>query len=205
MAVRDADGTPLGEEGEREAPDLGESREEMIEKLRAEVAAKAEEAALNQDRFLRERAELENFRKRTQRDKAEALRFANEGLLRDLLPVVDNLERALEHAAAGSDGQGLSEGVRLVLKNALDLLERHGATRIDATGEAFDPSRHEAIARIPRPGEPPNRVVQQFLPGYLLHDRLLRAAQVGVSAPAPGQPHDASVEDRDVEKASDDD
>ena len=89
--------------------------------------------AKNHDLFLRERAEVENFKKRMQREKAEALRFASEPLVRDLLPVVDNLERAVEHA--DGNGQSVLEGVRLVLKSLLDILERHGVKRLEAVGE----------------------------------------------------------------------
>lgn len=158
-----------------------ETPEQMIERLNTTVSEKTAEAARNWDLYVRERADAENFRKRMLREKSEAVRFAAEPIVRDLLPVVDNLERAVEHAAGGGNGQPLVEGVRMVLKSALDVLERHGVTRIDATGEQFDPARHEAIARVPDAEGEPNRVVQQFAPGYALHDRLLRAAQVGVS------------------------
>jgi molecular chaperone GrpE len=147
--------------------------------LRQQLQAKAEEARENYDLFLRERAELENFKRRMLREKGEALRFASEPLIRDLLPVVDNLERAIEHA--GGNGQSVVEGVRLVLKSLLDILERHGVKRIDAVGERFDPTRHEAMAQIESKEHEPNRVVDQHHSGYLLHDRLLRPALVTVS------------------------
>lgn len=170
-----------------------ESGPETIEELRERLAAKEEEAAFNLDRYLRERADLENTKKRLQREKTEAVRFGCESLLRDLLPIIDNLERAIAHAEGGGNGQPLVEGVRLVLKSAFDLLERNGVQRIDATGERFDPARHEALAQVPDPNREPNQVVEQFLPGYQMHDRLLRPAQVSVST----QPQ--------VEKAKDDD
>ena len=198
MVLRDEEGRPRPAP-EAEAADPGETPEETVERLSRELAAKTDEAAANYDRFLRERADLENVKKRMQREKAESLKFANESLVRDLLPVVDNLERAIEHVAAGGDGQSLIDGVRLVLQNATEVLERHGVKRVDAVGQAFDPTRHEAIARVPDAEHEPNHVVQQFLPGYFLHDRLLRAAQVGVSA-RPAKNDGASVE-----KAKDDD
>lgn len=150
-----------------------------------ELADKTAEAERYRDLYLRERAEVENFKKRMQRDKAEALRFANEPLIRDLLPVIDNLERAVEHAESGGNGQPLVEGVRLVLRSALEVLERHGVKRVDAAGQSFDPARHEAVAQVPGGDRGPNQVVDQFAPGYLLHDRLLRPAQVSVSKEAP--------------------
>jgi molecular chaperone GrpE len=162
-----------------------ESASTTIERLREQLAQKETEAAANLDRYLRERAELENVKKRLQREKTEAVRFACEALVRDLLPIIDNLERAVEHAEGGGNGQPLVEGVRLVLKGALDVLERNGVRRIEAKGERFDPSRHEALAQVPDPGREPNEVVEQFLPGYQMHERLLRPAQVSVSTPPP--------------------
>jgi molecular chaperone GrpE len=150
-----------------------------IDQLRQQLQAKTEEASRNNDLHLRERADLENFKKRMVREKAEALRFACEPLIRELLPVVDNLERAVEHA--GGKGESLVEGVRLVLKSLLDTLERYGVKRIEAAGEQFDPARHQAMAQVESPEHEPNQVVQQHHSGYLLHDRLLRPALVTVS------------------------
>jgi molecular chaperone GrpE len=181
-----ADDVKIGPPGGR--PDLAseppdqEPPEQTIERLAKAAEEKANEAAKNWDLYVRERAETENFKRRMQREKNEAVRYAIEPLVRDLLPIVDNLERAVEHAASGGNGQPLVEGVRLVLKSALDVLERHGVSRIDATGAAFDPNRHEAIAQIPDHHAEPNQVVKQFEPGYTLHDRLIRAAKVGVSS-----------------------
>jgi len=153
-----------------------------IDRLRAELARKETEAKDNYDRYVRAVADLDNFRKRIQRERAETARFAEESLIRDLLPVVDNLERALSHAQDGGNGQPLVDGVNLVLRSLRDILDKHGVTRIEARGEVFDPARHEALARVEIDDEEPNRVVDQYQPGYMLHDRLLRAAQVTVSA-----------------------
>jgi molecular chaperone GrpE len=153
--------------------------ETEVEQLRQQLKEKEEEARANHERFLRERAELENFKKRTQREMTEALRFAPEPLIRELLPVVDNLERALEHA--DENGQSVLEGVRLVVKSLLDILERHGVKRVEAIGQPFDPARHEAMAQVESTEHEPNRVVEQHHTGYLLHDRLLRPALVTVS------------------------
>ena len=173
------DDQALSEKGSGRTDEVAPQDE--IEELREQLAVKTAEAAESYDRYVRERAELENFKKRAQRDKAEALRFSTEALVRDLIPVIDNLERAVEHAESGGDGRPLVEGVHLVLKHALDILERHGVRRMEAGGAVFDPARHEAVAQVPHAEMEPNRVVQQFLPGYCLHDRLLRPAQVSVS------------------------
>jgi molecular chaperone GrpE len=172
-------------DGERRGGHTADATEQNVERLTKELAEKTAEATRNWDLYLRERADVENFKKRMQREKSEALRFAIEPLAKDLLPVIDDLERAVEHATGGGNGQPLVEGVRLVLKNALDVLERHGVTRVDAAGRTFDPSRHEAVVQVRDAARPPNQVVEQFVPGYTLHDRLLRPAQVSVSAKPP--------------------
>jgi molecular chaperone GrpE len=167
--------------------DVEASPERAIEQLKQQLAEAQAETSANHDRFLRERAELENFKKRMQREKAEALRFACEPLIRELLPVVDNLERAVEH---GGNGQSVLEGVRLVLKSLLEVLDRHGVKRIDAIGEPFDPARHEAMVQVVSEEHQPNQVIAQHHSGYLLHDRLLRPALVTVS----GRKSNAAVE-----------
>ena len=167
---------PAEHHAEVPAPSL----EAELQHLRQQLEHKEEEARSSHDRFLRERAELENFKKRMQREKADALRFACEPLIRELLPVVDNLERAVEHA--GGNGQSVLEGVRLVLKSLFDILERHGVTRIEAVGQPFDPTRHEAMVQVESPEHEPNQVIEQHHTGYLLHGRLLRPALVTVSS-----------------------
>lgn len=153
--------------------------------LASELEAQRAETEKFRDLYLRERAEFENYKKRIHRDHAEAIRYAAAHLARDLADVIDNLERAVEHAQGGGNGKPLVDGVRLVLQGALDVLARHGITRIEAAGEAFDPNRHEAVASEHVPDTEPNRVVRQFLPGYALHDRVVRPAKVSVSAKAP--------------------
>jgi len=160
------------------ADEAGSGRDDA-EQLRRQLQDKTEEARKHYELYLRERADLENFKRRMQREKSEALRFASEPLVRDLLPVVDNLERAVEHA--DGDGNSVIEGVRLVLKSLQDTLERHGVTRIHAVGERFDPTHHEAMAQVESAEHEPNQVVDQHHSGYLLHDRLLRPALVTVS------------------------
>jgi len=170
--------TQGAEEPERERNEAG-SPQGVIEQLRQQLEEAQAEARANHDRFLRERADLENFKKRMQREKADALRFACEPLIRELLPVVDNLERAAEHGTG--NGQSILDGVKLVLKSLMDVLDRHGVKRIDAVGEPFDPTRHQAMAQVESADHQPNHVIEQHHRGYLLHDRLLRPALVTVS------------------------
>jgi molecular chaperone GrpE len=149
--------------------------------LEAELAAARAEAQEANERWLRERADSENLKKRTARERTETARFATEGLVRDLLPVVDNLERAVQAAQGGGNGKPLVEGVSLVLKALLDVLARHGVTRVEAEGTRFDPTHHEAVAHVESAEHEPNAVIQEHQPGYRLHERLLRPALVTVS------------------------
>ena len=177
------------------APGAGEDAAARITALEAELAKVREEARQHHERWLRERAELENLKKRAARERAETMKFANESLLRDLLPIVDNLERAVAHAESGGDGQPLVEGVALVLKSLLDVLERHGVKRIEAKGTPFDPAQHEAMAHVESAEHEPNSVIEEHQPGYRLQERLLRPALVSV-AKAP-DPNLARDKDRD--------
>lgn len=159
--------------------EVGEGSE--IEELRAQLAAKELEAQQHHEQFLRQVAELENYKKRVSREKQDALRYANEALVRDLLPVLDNLERATEHAQGGGNGQPLLEGIEMVLKGFLEALEKHGVTQVSARGQAFDPEKHEAYAQIESDTCEPNTVVDEVHKGYYLFDRLLRPSLVSVS------------------------
>ena len=152
-----------------------------LDALRQELAAKELEAKTNYDRFLRQVAELDNVKKRSAREREEISRFANEALIKDLLPVVDNLERAVAHASGGANGKPLVEGVEMILKGLLDVLAKHGVTQISAAGQSFDPSKHEAMAQVESESHEPNSVVEELHKGYTLRDRLLRPALVSVA------------------------
>lgn len=156
------------------------SPEARIAELEAALAAAREEARAAHDRWVRERADLENLRKRGARERQDAVRFGNESIVRELLPVVDNLERALKASGTTGDPKALVEGVDLILKALLDALARQGVERVSAHGTPFDPSHHEAVAHIESEHEP-NLVIEEHQPGYRLHDRLLRPALVTVS------------------------
>ena len=174
-------------------PVAAEAPENRVAELEAELAAARDEARLAHDRWLRERADLDNQKKRSARERQDAVRYGNEALVRDLLPVVDNLERAIAAAAGGGNGKPLVEGVELVLKAFLDALQRHGVERVTAAGERFDPARHEAVAYVESPHEA-QQVVEEHQAGYRLNDRLLRPAMVTVSKGRPGPPNLANRE-----------
>lgn len=178
--------TPAAEDAaavQAEAPAAATAAEPT---LADQLSASRAEAQKNWDLYLRERADLENFRKRAQRDKEELGKFANEGILRELVPAVDNLERAIEHARQdGAGGETLLKGVELTLAQFQKVLEKFGVVAIKALGEPFDPARHEAMGQVESSEQPANTVVQEYQKGYLLNDRLLRPALVMVAkAPA---------------------
>jgi len=149
--------------------------------LQAEVQRLAEELRQAQDRVLRSQAELENFRRRVRRDSEEERRFSTQPLLTDLLPVVDNLQRAVEAAERSEGSAGLLEGVRIVVAQLDAVLEKHHCPRIHAVGRPFDPTRHEAILEQPSREHPPGTVLRVAQAGYQLHDRVIRPSQVIVS------------------------
>ena len=153
------------------------------EEWEREVEQARAQAAENYEKFLRLHAEFENFKKRMHKDQAEAMKYAHLPLLRDLTTVMDNLERAVEHARknSGTDLEGLVAGIELVIKQATDTFERFGMKRITAKGEAFDPTRHEAMAVVETTDAPENQVVEEVQAGYMLHDRVVRPAMVTVA------------------------
>jgi molecular chaperone GrpE len=154
------------------------------------------ESAKNWDLYLRERADLENARKRHQRDKEEALRFANDRLLKEMIPVLDNLERAVDHAdQADDDNQGLLEGVNMTINQFRKSLENFGVKPIKAVGENFDPNLHQAMGQVESADQAPNTVVTEFQKGYLLHDRLLRPSMVMVAKTPTDKAIDSETED----------
>jgi molecular chaperone GrpE len=152
-----------------------EARTPEVEELRRELQER-------QDRLLRALAETENVRRRVERAADERVKYANESLLRDLIPVLDNLDRALAATRAGGGSANVVEGIELIRRELLRVLERHGVTRYSAVGQPFDPARHEAIARVVSAEAAPDTVVHETAPGYLLNGRVLRAALVAVAA-----------------------
>jgi len=153
----------------------------LLEQLRSDL-----EAA--QDRLLRSHAELDNYRKRAAREIDEHRRYANLPLIRDLLPVLDNLERAIAAAENARDVAGLLEGVKLADRQFEDALARHHCLRIPALDAPFDPNLHHAIAQQPSDRVPPGTVVLVSEAGFRLHDRVVRPAQVIVSTSPPENP-----------------
>src|SRR5437667_11940416 len=161
--------------------------EEEIRRLRETLEAKTLLAEEHRDRYLRAAAEFDNARKRAARERDEYTRYANESLLRELLPVLDNFERALQSARNETTAAAVTAGVELIQRELLRVLEKFGVTSFTSVGQPFDPERHEAIARVPAQEQPEGTVVDETARGYLLNGRILRPAMVTVAS-SPDSP-----------------
>lgn len=178
IAMENADkmatGAPSHEKGARPEAHLPE------EELRAlrEKAAKADEYY---DRLLRSAADLDNYKKRAERERSDILKYAHEEIMSDLLVVLDNFERALQAAETGADPTQLAEGVKLIRKQLLTVLQKYGLKPIEALGKPFNPEFHEAVAQVESDEHPEGTVLAEQLKGYTLNGRLLRPAVVATS------------------------
>jgi molecular chaperone GrpE len=186
-------------EGEGEAvaveiapEDAGGDAAEEVRSLRAQLelsTAKGRETLERlkeeHERLLRAAADLENYRKRAAREREDVQRFGNERLLKDLLPVVDGLDRALQ---AAPQGDALADGIRMVRATLEQALAKHGVTAFSALGARFDPALHEALLQVPTADRPAGTVVLEHARGFKLHDRLVRPAMVGVAVEPPSTP-----------------
>ena len=157
------------------------------------LAEKTEDLQALQDRYLRLAAEFENYKRLARKDQRDLTRFANENILKELLLVLDNLERAIQHGKASQGGDGLTQGVELTLKQLLETLTKFGVRQIASVGQPFDPSYHQAVGRVESTTVPDNSVVEEYEKGYLLHDRVIRPAMVVVAASAGGSSDTASA------------
>ena len=172
----------------REEARAAEEKKETdpLSELQTKLEEKTRESSEYFDKWLRLRAEMENFKKRMEKEKSEHLKFGNESLLKALLPILDNLERAIDHGKKAREDSPLMVGVEMIRKELAGLLEKFGVKPIPAAGEDFDPEKHEAISQEESDLEA-NRVVSAVQNGYSYHDRLLRPAKVIVSRGRPGE------------------
>lgn len=150
--------------------------------LEEAIAAKEQEKAEVLGQLQRLAADFENYKKRSRRESEDARQFANEKLLRDLLPLVDNLARALEHANAEDP---IVQGIQMVSTQFTDILGQYGVERVSGVGSAFNPTHHEAMGRVPTADAEPDTIVQEYEAGYTLHGRLLRPSKVVIAMEAP--------------------
>jgi molecular chaperone GrpE len=165
--------SPPAQGPEAELP--GETEALMVKLQEAE-----KRSAENYDKYVRAVAELDNYRKRAVREKADAIQYGNETLLRDILPLVDGMDRALEHACDSNDFEAFKKGLKLLQGQILGCLQKHGVETIDTAGKEFDPYVHEAMMQVESAEHEDSKVVDEFERGYLLNGRLLRPAKVSV-------------------------
>ena len=178
-ADRATDSATEGPSGDM--PQDGVEPEASDADLQTEIEKVRSEAQANYERFLRTAAELDNFRKRKEREVNDLRKYANQNLLRELLNVVDNLERAIGTSRDPESKDGLIEGVDMTLKELLKIIEKSGVTPIEAVNQPFDPNLHEAVMQEENAEVSENTVIRELQRGYLIHDRLLRPAMVVVS------------------------
>ncbi len=173
----------LGKEIHHHLDEERQEKDKEIGELKKKLEEKEKEIKEHHDRLLRLAADFENYKKRAAKDKEDWTKFANEDLLRAILPFIDNLERAINHAQKVADTGVLIEGVRLTIEQILQTLNKFGLSSFQSVGKPFDPTVHEAMLVVETDQHEPNQVVEEFQKGYLLNDRLLRPATVSVSKP----------------------
>jgi molecular chaperone GrpE len=168
---------PLQDAKNGDLPLEAMTKDELIRKIQETAAASDK----TYDLYLRSQAEIDNLKKRHQKEKQDVIKFGNETLIKQLLPVADNLEKAIDHSRRESSVDALIEGVGLTLKGLMDALQRAGVETIEALGAPFDPNYHEAVSEVPDDSVESGTVVKELQKGYMLHQRLLRPSMVVVS------------------------
>ncbi len=159
----------------------GKNETKEVEELKKKLEEKEKEAKENYDRFLRMAADLENYKRRAAKEKEDYVKFSNEDLIKAVLPFIDNLERAVNHAEKVNDTGVMIEGVRLTIQQILQALNKFGLSSFESVGKPFDPAMHEAMLVVETDQHEPNQVLEEFQKGYLLYHRLLRPASVSVT------------------------
>lgn len=164
----------------------GQAEESMegSSELQQALEAKTDECTALNEKYLRLAAEFDNYKRLAQRDQRDQIKYGNEQILKELLPVVDNLERAIKSSKVTNSADALTQGVELTLKQLVGALTKFGVTAVESVGQTFDPATQQAVAQVPSDTVPENHVVDEYQKGYLLQERILRAAMVTVSTGA---------------------
>ncbi len=169
------------EKGTHEEHKKKKKKDEIVEELNHAVEEKEEMLKALQEKLLYLQADFDNFKKLKIKEKQDTLKFGNEVLIRELLPVLDNLERALDHASKTEDFKGIHEGVKIISHELLKVLERAGIEKVDALGKKFDPNFHEAFMQEEKDDIEADTVVSEMQKGYILNGRLIRPSMVTIS------------------------
>ena len=170
-----------GDEHKKKKKKDDAKKDAVIDELKKTLSEKEEIVKSLHDKMLYIQADFENFKKIKNKEKQDVLKFGNEVLIKDLLPVVDNLERALEHASKTDDFKSIHDGVKIVLNEFLKVLEKAGVQPVEALGQKFDPNFHEAFFQEERKDVEPEIIVSEHLKGYVLNGRLIRPSLVSIS------------------------
>ena len=176
------------------APSQGDDNGNELDTVQLELQGKIEEVNALNDKYLRLAAEFDNYKRRAQRDQSDGIRFANEKFFKDLLPIMDNLDRAIKCGSDQTGNGGLLEGVELTYKQFLETLTKFGVRQISSVGELFDPAMHQAVAQVESETVESNTVVEEFQKGYFLHERILRPAMVTVAKDKPAEGESSSAD-----------
>lgn len=169
-------------------------RKGPVTKLSEDYQKTKREAKESFDNYLRALAELDNYRKRTEKEFETFRQYANEQLLTDLITIVDNFDRGLVSGEINHDYQNFYMGISMINRHLKEVLERWGLKEFSGRGEVFDPERHEAISVVETNDVPPNTVVEEISKGYMLGERVLKPAQVAVSKPCPDKKDEGGIE-----------
>jgi molecular chaperone GrpE len=164
--------------GERHDEKNAAEDHQEIEDLKKKLEEKEKEATANYDKYLRSVADFDNYKKRAARDKADIIKYCNENIIKDILPFMDSLDRALEHDTG--DVQAFKNGIVLIQEQLFACLKKHGVEKIDTAGQDFDPNFHEALMQMESDQHEDNKIVSEMEKGYLLNGRLLRPSRVCV-------------------------
>jgi molecular chaperone GrpE len=172
----DQDDSEMEKGQETEGQDPPEAGDDPGSRLKE----KEKEAAENYDKYIRTLAELDNYKKRSAKEKTDVIKYGNENILRDILPMIDNLDRALKHAEGSCDFEAFKKGLEMLRSQLMSSLQKHGLEAIECTNKIFDPNFHEAMLQVESEAFEKNQIVDELEKGYLLHGRLLRPAKVSV-------------------------
>ena len=204
------DSLPTNEEPEVSEPEESSADEasedspeaEALATLKAEYEAYKAESEKQHDQMLRTIAEFDNSRKRTEREKEESLKYALESFVKELIPAIDSIERAIQSTRESEDFAALAEGVEMIYKGILSTLEKRGVIPIGAVNELFDPMQHEAVMHVESEDVPENHVIEEWQKGYLLHNRVIRPSMVSVSKGKSEQVEESEVPNLEEEESN---
>lgn len=190
------------EESSAEAESEDSPEAEALANLTAEYEAYKAESEKQHDQMLRTIAEFDNSRKRAEREKEESLKYALESFVKELIPTIDSIERAIQSTKESQDVDALVEGVEMIYKGLLSTLEKRGVTPIEAVNQPFDPTQHEAVMHVESESVPENVVIEEWQKGYMLHNRMIRPSMVSVSKGKGEQVAESDVPNLEEEESN---